>query len=169
MMGEQQSATQPTEQWLTFTLAAEAYAVGILSVREIRGWSGVSRLPQAPAHMLGVVNLRGIFVPVMDLRARFGLDAAALGDNTVIIVLNVAEHLLGVVVDAVSDVIDIDRTEVKPVPNMGAVVDTRYLKGLVTHAEHMVRLLDVERLVRLQDLEQLGAAAAAAGAEQIAA
>ncbi len=168
-MNEKKSATQPAVQWLTFTLAEEAYAVGILSVREIRGWSGVSRIPQAPAHMLGVVNLRGTFVPVMDLRARFGLAAAALGDNTVIIVLNVAEHLLGVVVDGVSDVIDIDPAEVKPVPDMGAVVDTRYLKGLVTHAEHMVMLLDVDMLVRPQDLELLGAAAAAAGAEPIAA
>lgn len=168
-MNEKKSAAQPAVQWLTFTLAEEAYAVGILSVREIRGWSGVSRIPQAPAHMLGVVNLRGTFVPVMDLRARFGLAAAALGDNTVIIVLNVAEHLLGVVVDGVSDVIDIDPAEVKPVPDMGAVVDTRYLKGLVTHAEHMVMLLDVDMLVRPQDLELLGAAAAAAGAEPIAA
>lgn len=162
-MNEKKSAVQPAEQWLTFTLAEEAYAVGILSVREIRGWSGVSRIPQAPAHMLGVVNLRGTFVPVMDLRARFGLDAAKLGDNTVIIVLNVAEHLLGVVVDGVSDVIDIDPAAVKPVPNMGAVVDTRYLKGLVTHAERMVMLLDVEKLVRPQDLELLGAVAQAGG------
>jgi purine-binding chemotaxis protein CheW len=168
-MNGKQAGTQPAEQWLTFALAEEAYAVGILSVREIRGWSGVSRIPQAPAHMLGVVNLRGTFVPVMDLRARFGLAAAALGDNTVIIVLNVAEHLLGVVVDGVSDVIDIDVAGVKPVPNMGATVDTRYLKGLVTHGEQMVMLLDVEQLVRPQDLELLGAAAAQAGAERVAA
>lgn len=168
-MNQKQSGAQPAEQWLTFTLAEEAYAVGILSVREIRGWAGVSRIPQAPAHMLGVVNLRGTFVPVMDLRARFGLDAAALGDNTVIIVLNVAEHLLGVVVDGVSDVIDIDPAGVKPVPDMGAVVDTRYLKGLVTHAERMVMLLDVDKLVRPQDLALLGAAAEQASRETAAA
>jgi purine-binding chemotaxis protein CheW len=108
--------------------------------------------------MLGVLNLRGAIVPVLDLRLRFGLERDGYGDNTVMIVVAVAERLFGIVVDAVSDVVDIDPATIKPVPDMGAVVDTRYLKGLATYAERMVMLLDVEKLMRPEDVETLDAA-----------
>lgn len=157
-MHEKNADTAAVVQQLTFGLAGEEYGVDILSVREIRGWSRVTRIPQAPVHMLGVLNLRGAIVPVLDLRLRFGLERDGYGDNTVMIVVAVAERLFGIVVDAVSDVVDIDPATIKPVPDMGAVVDTRYLKGLVTHAERMVMLLDVERLMRPEDVETLDAA-----------
>ncbi|EIL92358.1 chemotaxis signal transduction protein [Rhodanobacter fulvus Jip2] len=147
-----------TLQQLTFNLAGEEYGVDILTVREIRGWSRVTRIPQTPDYLLGVLNLRGAIVPIMDLRLRFGLERESYGDNTVMIIVAVDERLFGIVVDAVSDVVDIDPAAIKPVPDMGVVVDTRYLKGLATHVERMVMLLDVEKLMRPEDVETLDAA-----------
>lgn len=147
-----------TLQQLTFNLAGEEYGVDILTVREIRGWSRVTRIPQTPDYLLGVLNLRGAIVPIMDLRLRFGLERESYGDNTVVIIVAVEERLFGIVVDAVSDVVDIDPAAIKPVPDMGVVVDTRYLKGLATHVERMVMLLDVEKLMRPEDVETLDAA-----------
>ncbi|KZC20524.1 MULTISPECIES: chemotaxis protein CheW [Rhodanobacter] len=157
-MYEDNAATAPTVQQLTFDLAGEEYGVDILSVREIRGWSRVTRIPQTPDYVLGVLNLRGAIVPVMDLRLRFGLARESYGDSTVVIIVAVAERLFGIVVDAVSDVVDIEPAAIKPVPDMGAIVDTRYLKGLATHVERMVMLLDVEKLMRPEDVETLDAA-----------
>ncbi|GAB2532852.1 chemotaxis protein CheW [Rhodanobacter koreensis] len=156
-------------QQLTFTLAGEEYGVDILAVREIRGWSRVTRIPQTPVYLLGVLNLRGAIVPVMDLRLRFGLERESYGDTTVVIIVAIAERLFGIVVDGVSDVVDIDQAAISPVPDMGTVVDTRYLKGLATHAERMVMLLDVEKLMRPEDVETLDAALPAVQEVEVAA
>jgi purine-binding chemotaxis protein CheW len=168
-MYDNDPGTAPTVQQLTFSLAGEEYGADILSVREIRGWSRVTRIPQTPRYLLGVLNLRGAIVPVMDLRLRFGLEREAYDQNTVVIIVAVAERLFGIVVDAVSDVVDIDLAAIKPVPDMGAIVDTRYLKGLATHVERMVMLLDVEKLVRPEDVETLDAALARAREVEVAA
>jgi purine-binding chemotaxis protein CheW len=168
-MYDNDPATAPTVQQLTFSLAGEEYGADILSVREIRGWSRVTRIPQTPSYLLGVLNLRGAIVPVMDLRLRFGLEREAYDQNTVVIIVAVAERLFGIVVDAVSDVVDIDLVAIKPVPDMGAIVDTRYLKGLATHVERMVMLLDVEKLVRPEDVETLDAALSRAREVEVAA
>lgn len=168
-MHENTDGAAPTVQQLTFNLAGEEYGVDILSVREIRGWSRVTRIPQTPDHLLGVLNLRGAIVPIMDLRLRFGLERESYGDSTVVIIVAVAERLFGIVVDAVSDVVDIDPSAIKPVPDMGAVVDTRYLKGLATHVERMVMLLDVEKLMRPEDVESLEAALPAVQEVEVAA
>jgi len=157
-MYEDKHITAPISQQLTFALAGEEYGVEILAVREIRSWSRVTRIPQTPEYVLGVLNLRGAIVPIMDLRLRFGLQRESYGDETVMIIVAIGERLFGIVVDAVSDVIDIDPAATKPVPDMGAVVDTRYLKGLVTHDERMVMLLDVEKLMRPEDVNTLDAA-----------
>jgi purine-binding chemotaxis protein CheW len=168
-MYENNQDAVPTSQQLTFSLAGEEYGLDILSVREIRGWSRVTRIPQTPVHLLGVLNLRGAIVPIMDLRLRFGLERESYGDNTVVIILAIAERLFGIVVDAVSDVVDIDPATIKPVPDMGAIVDTRYLKGLATHVERMVMLLDVEKLMRPEDVETLDAAMPAIQEVEVAA
>jgi purine-binding chemotaxis protein CheW len=105
----------------------------------------------------------------MDLRLRFGLERESYGESTVVIIVAVAERLFGIVVDAVSDVVDIDPGAIKPVPDMGAVVDTRYLKGLATHVERMVMLLDVEKLMRPEDVETLDVALAQVQEVEVAA
>jgi len=161
--------SEASSQYLAVNLAEEEYGIDILAVREIRGWTPVTRIPQAPHYVLGVLNLRGAIVPVLDLRLRFGLDREAYGTTTVTVVITVAGRLFGVVVDGVSDVLDIAAKDVKPVPEMGTTVDTEYLRGLTSVAERMVLLLDVDKLLQPQDARMLEAALpAAADVEAVA-
>lgn len=138
-------------QVLTFTLGDETYGVDILQVQEIRGYSRVTRIPQAPAHVLGVLNLRGSIVPIVDMRMRFNLERAEYTPLTVIIVLSVesaaGRRNFGVVVDGVSDVIDVAGGDVKPAPEMGPHVSTEFIKGLAAVSGRMVMLLDIEQLI----------------------
>jgi purine-binding chemotaxis protein CheW len=140
-----------SHQVLTFTLGSETYGVDILRVQEIRGWSPVTRIPQAPPHVLGVLNLRGSIVPIVDMRMRFHLERAEYTAVTVIIVLSIesahGRRDFGVVVDGVSDVIDVNAGDVKPAPELGAQVSTEFIQGLATVAERMVMLLDIDRLI----------------------
>lgn len=140
-----------SSQVLTFTLGSETYGVHILRVQEIRGWSPVTRVPQSPEHVLGVLNLRGCIVPIVDLRMRFRLERAEYTAVTVIIILSVETAIgrrdLGMVVDGVSDVIDIDPADIKPPPDLGNHGNTEFISGLLTMDETMVMLLDIDRLV----------------------
>ena len=146
-----ENAGNSLNQMLTFMLGDETYGVDILRVQEIRGWSPVTRIPQSPAHVLGVLNLRGSIVPVVDLRMRLNLDRAEYTAVTVIIVLSVdsghGRRDFGVVVDGVSDVINVQATDVKPPPELGADVSTDYIQGLATVSDRMVMLLDIDRLI----------------------
>lgn len=140
-----------SRQVLTFVLGSETYGVDILRVQEIRGWSAVTKIPHAPTHVLGVLNLRGSIVPIVDLRMRFALEHAEYTAVTVIIVMSVmtatGRRDFGVVVDGVSDVVDVDVADIKPAPELGTGGLTDYLLGLVTVAERMVVLLDIDRLI----------------------
>jgi purine-binding chemotaxis protein CheW len=140
-----------SEQVLTFVLGNETYGVDILRVQEIRGFSAVTKIPHAPAHVLGVLNLRGSIVPIVDLRMRFNLERAEYNAVTVIIVLSVQSAAgrrdFGVVVDGVSDVVDVKKAEVRPAPELGSASATEYILGLVPVAERMVVLLDIDCLI----------------------
>jgi purine-binding chemotaxis protein CheW len=142
---------EESHQVLTFVLGKETYGVDILRVQEIRGWSAVTKLPHAPSHVLGVLNLRGSIVPIVDLRMRFSLDRAEYTAVTVIIVVSVISPAgrrdFGVVVDGVSDVVDVNPEQVKAAPELGAKGATDYIRGLVPVAERMVVLLDIDRLI----------------------
>lgn len=139
------------KQMLTFMLGDETYGVDILRVQEIRGWSPVTRIPQSPPHVLGVLNLRGSIVPIVDLRMRLSLDRAEYTPVTVIIVLSIdighGRRDFGVVVDGVSDVIDVQTSEVKQPPDLGTQVNMEFIQGLATVADRMVMLLDIDRLI----------------------
>ena len=147
----QQGSGSGAHQVLTFVLGNETYGVDILRVQEIRGWSAVTKIPHAPAHVLGVLNLRGSIVPIVDLRMRFALERAEYTTVTVIIVMSVntpaGRRDFGVVVDGVSDVVDVNSAEVKPAPELGSRSATDYIRGLVSVAERMVVLLDIDRLI----------------------
>jgi len=140
-----------SHQVLTFTLGEETYGVDILRVQEIRGYSTVTRIPQAPAHVLGVLNLRGSIVPIVDMRMRFSLERAEYTPLTVIIVLSVESTVgrrdFGVVVDGVSDVIDVAVGDIKPAPELGAHVSTEFIAGLAAVSGRMVMLLDIDQLI----------------------
>jgi purine-binding chemotaxis protein CheW len=157
---EQMAVEAQTRQVLTFVLGAQTYGVDILRVQEIRGWSAVTKIPQAPAHVLGVLNLRGSIVPIVDLRRRFNLERAEYTPITVIIVLSVltgsSRRDFGVVVDGVSDVVDVNDADMRPAPELGSRGGTSYISGLVTLQERMVVLLDIDRLIGA-DLDGLGA------------
>lgn len=145
------AADAGSHQVLTFTLGTETYGVDILRVQEIRGYSTVTRIPQAPAHVLGVLNLRGSIVPIVDMRMRFNLERAEYTPLTVIIVLSVESPAgrrdIGVVVDGVSDVIDVAVADIKPAPELGAQVSTEFIEGLAAVSGRMVMLLDIDRLI----------------------
>src|SRR6201986_3384473 len=140
-----------SHQVLTFVLGNETYGVDILRVQEIRGWSAVTKIPHAPSHVLGVLNLRGSIVPIVDLRMRFALDRAEYTAVTVIIVVSVKSAAgrrdFGVVVDGVSDVVDVNNAEVKPAPELGSGSATDYIRGLVPVSARMIVLLDIDRLI----------------------
>jgi purine-binding chemotaxis protein CheW len=140
-----------SHQVLTFVLGNETYGVDILRVQEIRGWSAVTKIPHAPAHVLGVLNLRGSIVPIVDLRMRFALERAEYSAVTVIIVVSVSSASgrrdFGVVVDGVSDVMDLKSADVKPPPEVGSNAATDYIRGLVPVADRMIVLLDIDRLI----------------------
>jgi purine-binding chemotaxis protein CheW len=138
-------------QYLTFVCAGEEYGVGILRVQEIKGWDNVTRVPYAPHYVLGVMNLRGVIVPVIDLRARLGLEARAFNAATVVIVVRVAsssgEKTVGIVVDGVSEVYAVAASMIKPVPELGGAVETSCLSGIATVDGKMIMLLDIDGLV----------------------
>lgn len=140
------------QEFLTFRLGAEHYGIQILKVQEIRGYERPTVIANAPAFIRGVINLRGAIVPVLDLRVHFGLDAPC-DDGTVVVVLNVAQRVVGVVVDAVSDVVPLAAAAVQPAPEFaGSVLDTRYITGLATVDGRLLILLDIERLMTGADM-----------------
>jgi len=146
-----QEAEQNAQQYLTFILAGEEYGVDILRVQEIKGWADSTPIPNTPDYIKGVINLRGTIVPVIDLRMRFGLESVTYGPMTVVIVLKVLSEdktrIMGVVVDGVSDVYDIEETDMKDPPDFGDVIDIRFVKGLGTVDEKMVIVLDIDQLL----------------------
>ena len=140
------------QQFLTFRLGGEEYGVGILTVQEIRGWSSVTKVPHTPAWLLGVINLRGVVVPIIDLRIKFDLASAEYNETTVVIILTVAKRVIGVVVDAVSDVITLGSQQIKPAPSLGNGAETRHIIGFGTLDERMRILMDVEKLMAGADM-----------------
>lgn len=157
VMQEGLSPNQAAGQYLSFSLGGEEYGVDILKVQEIKGWEPVRPLPDMPDYIRGVLDLRGIVVPIIDLRRRFGLTEAEYTPTTVIIILaaQVGERKLitGMVVDSVSDVLDVESTAVRTAPDLGSRINTRYIRGMVTLAERMVVLLDVDALLDPEALE----------------
>lgn len=146
-----------TSQYLSFTLGNEEYGVDILSVQEIRGWESVSRIPNVPSYEKGVVNLRGSIVPIIDLREKLHIKFTDYTQLTVVVVLQTTDdnktRTMGVVVDSVSDVITINNTEVQNAPDFGAKASNEFVNGLISVDERMVILLNVDKLLKLEEIE----------------
>lgn len=142
-------------QYLTFRLCEEHYGVDILSVTEIRGWDEPTLIPNSPGYVKGVINLRGVIVPILDLRIRFQIGEADYTPTTVVIVLAVKNDrmkcTMGFVVDAVSDVLNADSQDIKSAPSFGGLVAPQYIQGLVNVGADVVTLLNVEQLLKLED------------------
>lgn len=152
-------------QYLTFMLAGEEYGVEILKVQEIKGWNTVTPIPNTPEHMLGVLNLRGAIVPIIDMRSRFNLENIPYGPTTVVIVVKIEDseqsqaRTVGVVVDAVADVYRLEKSDIQESPQMGYAINTEFISGLATVEKKMVILLDINKLIDFDELEDKGAEA----------
>jgi purine-binding chemotaxis protein CheW len=145
-------AESHVEEFLTFTLGAEEYAIDILRVQEIRGYEQPTSIAHAPAFIKGVVNLRGTIVPIIDLRIKFGVGLVEYTPFTVVIILNVGGRVVGMVVDAVSEVADLTAEQIRQAPEFSSAVDTRYIRGLATLDGRMLIVVDIERLMLSSDM-----------------
>ncbi len=148
------------KEYLAFTLGSEEYGIDILKVQEIRGYEAVTRIANAPEFIKGVINLRGIIIPVVDMRIKFRLGTPVYDSFTVVIILNIGGRVVGMVVDSVSDVTTLLPGQVKPAPEMGSTVSTDYITGLGTIDERMLILVDIDRLMSSADMGLMDAMAA---------
>jgi purine-binding chemotaxis protein CheW len=148
--------TTETKQYLTFLMAGTEYGVDILRVQEIRGWDTVTPLPNTPEYVRGVMNLRGTIVPIIDLRQRFGMESIPYGLTTVVVVTKVMhEHesrVMGLVVDAVSDVYHVSDADMQPAPDCGGAISTHVVQGLATVGGKMVIVLALDQLMHPGEL-----------------
>lgn len=159
-----QSKHEPgsNSEFLAFTLGDEVYGIDILTVQEIRAYEPVTKIANTPDFIKGVINLRGVIVPIVDMRIKFRLDTFDYNQFTVVIVLNVCERVIGMVVDGVSDVVDLAPEQIHAAPEFGASLDTQYLRGMATMDEddRMIILVDIERLMSASDMELISKVAA---------
>ena len=143
-------------EFLTFRLGGEEYGIDILKVQEIRSYEPPTRIANAPAFIKGVVNLRGVIVPIVDLRLRLGCESAEYSALTVVIVLNVKGRVVGAVVDSVSDVLELAKDTIRPAPEMASAVDASFITGIGSVGERMLILMDIEGLMASQEMGLVG-------------
>lgn len=146
------AAAQAAAEFLTFRLGAEEYGIDILRVQEIRSYEPPTRIANAPSFIKGVVNLRGVIVPVVDLRIKLNCEKVEYNGFTVVIVLNVHGRVVGAVVDSVSDVLELSQELIKPAPEMNTTVDTSFITGIASVGERMLILMDIEALMSSADM-----------------
>ena len=139
-------------EFLVFSLGTEEYAIDILKVQEIRGYENVTRIANTPEFIKGVTNLRGIIVPIVDLRIKFDLEKVEYDDQTVVIVVNLSERVVGVVVDSVSDVMTLTPEQIKPAPEFGVTLSSEFLSGLGSLEDRMLVLVDIEKLLTSKEM-----------------
>lgn len=157
---EDQSTGIGSRELLTFTLGHEEYGIDILRVQEIRGYEAPTTIANSPPFIKGVINLRGVIVPILDMRVKFNLGNVVYNELTVVIILNVSNRVIGMVVDGVSDVITLAPDQLKPAPEFNSAMDTKYLIGLGTVEGRMIIVVDIEKLMTSQDMELVEAAVA---------
>nr|WP_324257720.1 chemotaxis protein CheW [Cellvibrio fontiphilus] len=146
------SFTNELQEFLTFSLGDEHYAIDILTVKEIRGYESVTKIANAPPFIKGVINLRGDIVPIVDLRIKFNVGEVTYDEFTIVIVLHIDNRIVGMVVDGVSDVVSLKKEQVLPPPDFGVAFNSRYLLGLASINEQMIVLVDINELVSSDEL-----------------
>ncbi|SDN37509.1 chemotaxis protein CheW [Vreelandella arcis] len=139
-------------EFLVFSLGEEEYAIDILKVQEIRGYENVTRIANAPDFIKGVTNLRGVIVPIVDLRIKFHLENVEYGGQTVVIVVNVADRVVGIVVDGVSDVMTLTPDQIKPAPEFGVTLSSDFLSGLGSLEDRMLVIVDIDKLLTSEEM-----------------
>jgi purine-binding chemotaxis protein CheW len=152
-LNSQMGLSTDGNQYLTFALGEEEYGVDILKVQEIKGYTPATPVPNTPGYIKGVMNLRGTIIPVVDLRAKLALTETEYNQFTVIIVVMVGTKVVGLIVDSVSDVMNIPKSDMQEVPEFGSTVDVRFIEGMAKAAEKIVMLLDIDKVVASEELE----------------
>jgi purine-binding chemotaxis protein CheW len=145
-------ASDAALEYLAFRLGSEEYGVDIQKVQELRGYDAVTRIANAPEFIKGVVNLRGVIVPIIDMRIKLNLGTPTYDQFTVVVILNLHQHVMGMVVDSVSDVITLVADQIKPAPQMGSAIDSDYLIGLGAIDERMLILVDIDKFMPSSDI-----------------
>ncbi len=159
---KQDQAEGQGREFLVFTLAEQEYGIDILKVQEIRGYDNqsVTRIANVPSFIKGVTNLRGVIVPIVDLRMKFNLDKVEYNHQTVVVILNVHSRVVGVVVDGVSDVLMLQSSQISPAPQFGSAFSTEHLMGIGTVGDRMLILVDIEKLMTSEEMALVESAAA---------
>ncbi len=159
-MNEQtiKSAEGGVREYLTFSLGKEEYAMDILKVQEIRGYDSVTHIANSPSFMKGVINLRGVIVPIIDMRIKFNLGEVVYDEFTVVIIMKVLGRIIGMVVDGVSDVVTLPADQIKPAPEFGSNINAEYITGIGTVNEQMLILTDIERLIGSDEMQLMATA-----------
>ncbi|MDW5498761.1 chemotaxis protein CheW [Pseudomonas lundensis] len=150
------------QEFLIFTLGNEEYGIDILKVQEIRGYDQVTRIANTPAFIKGVTNLRGVIVPIIDLRVKFAQQDVTYDENTVVIVLNFGQRVVGIVVDGVSDVLSLTTEQIRPAPEFAVTLATEYLTGLGSLGDRMLILVDIEKLLSSEEMSLVDSVAKSA-------
>lgn len=150
---KERAAESRSRELLTFTLGKEEYGIDILKVQEIRGYDAVTTIANSPEFIKGVINLRGIIVPIIDMRIKFNLGNVTYNAMTVVIILNVANRVVGIVVDGVSDVIALTPEQIKAAPEFSSSLDMEYITGVGTVDERMIIVVDIEKLMTSRDMD----------------
>jgi purine-binding chemotaxis protein CheW len=158
-LNQQIGLTTDGSQYLTFQLGEELYGVDILRVQEIKGYTTVTKIPNTPPHIKGVLNLRGTIVPIVELRTKFGMPTIDYTMFTVIVVVVVRDRIMGLVVDSVSDVLNIDKNDIQPPPQFGAKVDVSVLTGIGKSSDKLVALLNIDRLLTESEMQEAASVA----------
>ena len=156
----EQAAESQRRELLTFTLGSEEYGIDILKVQEIRGYDAVTTIANSPEFIKGVINLRGIIVPIVDMRIKFSLGNVTYNELTVVIILNIAKRVVGMVVDGVSDVIALTPDQIKAAPEFSSSLDMEYITGVGTVDERMIIVVDIEKLMTSRDMDLVETAVA---------
>jgi purine-binding chemotaxis protein CheW len=141
------------QQFLTFSVGDEEYGVELMTIREIKGWVATTPLPNSPACMKGVINLRGVVIPIFDLRARFNLGETTPTEKNVVIIIAVGERLIGILVDAVSDILSVTKDQIRPAPQVETKISEDFVSGLISVEEKMVVLLNISNLFDVESLD----------------
>lgn len=152
-MQTESETSQAAHEYLTFMLANETYGIDILKVQEIRGYDTVTHIANAPEFIKGVINLRGVIVPIVDMRIKFNVGEPTYHEFTVVIIMNVLDRVIGMVVDGVSDVVALTPEQISPAPEMGAALDTNYITGLGAQNDQMLILVDIEKMMSSEEMQ----------------
>jgi purine-binding chemotaxis protein CheW len=151
--GEKRQSETEVSQYVTFLLADEEYGVDIMKVREIIGYKGFTKIPNVTEFIKGVLNLRGAVVPVIDLRLKFGMEEKEYDKFTVIMIAEVAGKTMGIIVDAVSDVVSLNEEDIQPKPDFSADIDTDFINGMGKKEDKFIILLDIDKVLSESEIE----------------